>query len=112
MNSLLDLFLTAGAVTEKGLIKPLGHHELLLILLELALLLLIARGLGEFMRRIQLPPVIGELLAGVILGPSVFGLILPSLQKQIFPRLQAQSDLLSVVSWLGVLFLLVVTGLE
>jgi Kef-type K+ transport system membrane component KefB/nucleotide-binding universal stress UspA family protein len=112
MNLLLDLFLTAGAATQKGLIKPLGHHELFLILLELALLLFVARGLGELMRRIQLPPVIGELLAGVVLGPSIFGLILPSLQKQIFPRIQAQSDLISVVSWLGVLFLLVVTGLE
>ncbi|GAA6623719.1 cation:proton antiporter [Scytonema sp. NUACC26] len=112
MNPLLDFLLTAGAVAEKGLIKPLGHHELLLVLLELALLLLVARGLGEFMRRIQLPPVVGELLAGVLLGPSVFGWILPNLQGHIFPKSQAQSDLLAVVSWLGVLFLLIVTGLE
>ncbi|HEY9637064.1 MAG TPA: cation:proton antiporter, partial [Coleofasciculaceae cyanobacterium] len=95
-----------------GLIKPLGHHELLLVLLELSLLLLVARGLGELMRRINLPPVVGELLAGVLLGPSLFGLLLPGLQAQIFPRNQTQSDLLSVVSWLGVLFLLIVTGLE
>lgn len=112
MNSVLDLFLTANTVTQKGLIKPLGHHELLLVLLELALLLLVARGLGEAMRRIQLPPVVGELMAGVLLGPSVFGWILPNLRKEVFPAIQSQSDLLSVVSWLGVLFLLIVTGLE
>lgn len=112
MNQLLDPILAASAVAQKGLIKPLGHHELLLVLLELALLLFVARGLGEFMRRIQLPPVVGELLAGVLLGPSVFGWILPTVQGEIFPRSQSQSDLLSVVSWLGVLFLLVVTGLE
>ncbi|MBW4627078.1 MAG: cation:proton antiporter [Brasilonema octagenarum HA4186-MV1] len=112
MNPLLDPLLAASAVAQKGPIKPLGHHELLLILLELALLLLVSRGLGEFMRRIKLPPVVGELLAGVLLGPSVFGWLLPSLQEHIFPKIQAQSDLLSVVSWLGVLFLLVVTGLE
>ena len=112
MNALLDPLLAAGAVAEKGPIKPLGHHELLLVLLELALLLLVARGLGELMRRIQLPPVVGELLAGVLLGPSLFGWILPNLQEHIFPKSQAQSDLLSVVSWLGVLFLLIVTGLE
>lgn len=64
------------------------------------------------MRRIDLPPVVGELLAGVLLGPSLFGLILPDLQAHIFPKSQTQSDLLSVVSWLGVLFLLVVTGIE
>jgi Kef-type K+ transport system membrane component KefB/nucleotide-binding universal stress UspA family protein len=95
-----------------GVIKPLGHHELLILLLELALLLFVARGLGELMRRINLPPVVGELLAGVLLGPSFFGLILPTVQAQIFPKSQIQADLLSVVSWLGVLFLLVVTGLE
>ncbi|MBW4635708.1 MAG: cation:proton antiporter [Iphinoe sp. HA4291-MV1] len=112
MHSLLNPLLTVGVVAEKGPIKPLGHHELLLILLELALLLLVSRGLGEFMRRIKQPPVVGELLAGVLLGPSVFGWLLPNLQEHIFPKTQAQSDLLSVVSWLGVLFLLVVTGLE
>ncbi len=100
------------AVTQNGLIKPLGHHQLLLVLLELAILLLVARGMGELMRRIQLPPVVGELLAGVLLGPSVFGWLLPSVQSHIFPKSQLQSDLLSVVSWLGVLFLLIVTGLE
>lgn len=96
----------------QGLTKPLGHHELLLVLLELAVLLFVARGLGEIMRRFQQPPVIGELLAGVILGPSVFGWLLPTLQGQLFPKTQLQADLLSVVSWLGVLFLLIVTGLE
>ncbi|MDF5721981.1 MAG: cation:proton antiporter [Rhizonema sp. PD37] len=112
MNLLLNPLLAADAVADKGLIKPLGKEQLLLVLLELGLLLLVARTLGELMRRIKLPPVIGELLAGVLLGPSVFGWILPDVQHFIFPHSQAQSDLISVVSWLGVLFLLVVTGLE
>ena len=96
----------------QGLIQPLGHHELLIILMQLSLLLLVSRTAGELMQRISLPPVVGELLAGVLLGPSVLGAIWPSLQHQIFPRDQTQSNLLSVVSWLGVLFLLIVTGLE
>lgn len=106
----MEILLTAPPINQ--VIKPLGHHELLLILLELTLLLLVARGLGELMRRMNLPPVVGELLAGVLLGPSLLGWIFPDLQAQIFPRSQAQSDLLAVVSWLGVLFLLIVTGLE
>ncbi|MGA7933219.1 MAG: cation:proton antiporter [Kovacikia sp.] len=104
--------LLASQPVASGIIKPLGHHELLLILLELSLLLFVSRGLGEVMRRIDLPPVVGELLAGVLLGPSVLGLVYPALQTGIFPPSQVQSDLLSVVSWLGVLFLLIVTGLE
>ena len=102
----------ATTTAANGVIKPLGHHELLLVLLQLSLLLFVARGLGEFMRRIDLPPVVGELLAGVLLGPSLFGWILPSVQAHLFPRSETQSVLLSVVSWLGVLFLLIVTGLE
>ncbi|WP_138505439.1 cation:proton antiporter [Nostoc sp. PA-18-2419] len=112
----LSLMLLPVLAAQKGagasLIKPLGHHELLLVLVQLSLLLLVARGLGELMRRINLPPVVGELLAGVVLGPSLFGLVFPDLQAHIFPKSQEQSDLLSVISWLGVLFLLIVTGLE
>jgi Kef-type K+ transport system membrane component KefB/nucleotide-binding universal stress UspA family protein len=100
------------AAQAKGSIQPLGHHELLIVLIELALLLLVSRTAGELMQRVNLPPVVGELLAGVLLGPSVMGALLPDIQHQIFPRDQMQSNLLSVVSWLGVLFLLIVTGLE
>lgn len=113
MEILTQGFIPAlAAAASKDVIKPLGHHELLLVLLQLAVLLLTARGLGELMRRINLPPVVGELLAGVLLGPSLFGWLVPPLQAYIFPKEQLQSDLLSVVSWLGVLFLLIVTGLE
>lgn len=95
-----------------GVLKPLGHHELLLVLVQLALLLFVSRALGEVMRRLNQPPVIGELLAGVLLGPSLFGWLFPAAHATIFPQSQLQADLLSAVSWLGVLFLLVVTGLE
>ena len=93
-------------------IKSLGHHAVFLLLLQLAVLLATARLLGEIMRKLKQPAVIGELAAGVVLGPSVLGVLLPELQQYIFPRDQHQADLLSVVSWLGVLFLIVVTGLE
>jgi Kef-type K+ transport system membrane component KefB/nucleotide-binding universal stress UspA family protein len=112
LSLMLVPVLAAQKAAGDGLIKPLGHHELLLVLVQLSLLLLVARGLGELMRRINLPPVVGELLAGVLLGPSLFGLLLPDLQAHIFPKSQEQSNLLSVISWLGVLFLLIVTGLE
>lgn len=110
--SLMFVLLATPEAASEHLVKPLHHHQLMLVLLELSLLLLLARGLGEVMRRINFPPVVGELLAGVLLGPSLFGLLLPDLHAQIFPTSQQQSDLLSVVSWLGVLCLLIVTGLE
>jgi Kef-type K+ transport system membrane component KefB/nucleotide-binding universal stress UspA family protein len=109
---ILSISFSIQATVQNSVIKPLEHHALLLLLLQLAVLLLVARSMGELMRRINLPPVVGELLAGVVLGPSLFGAILPATQIALFPHSQDQSNLLGVVSWLGVLFLLVATGLE
>ncbi|MDC0669871.1 cation:proton antiporter domain-containing protein [Nannocystis radixulma] len=117
----MDLGTVAALLTEpaaqvgeagQAVLKSLGHHAVFLLLLQLAVLLATARLLGEIMRKLKQPAVIGELAAGVLLGPSVLGALAPELQHYIFPRDQHQADLLSVVSWLGVLFLIIVTGLE
>ncbi|WP_254529593.1 cation:proton antiporter [Natrinema gelatinilyticum] len=94
------------------IIDPLGHHELLLVIVQLTVLLLVARTLGEVFRSIGQPAVVGELLAGVLLGPSVLGLIAPGLYETLFLVSEEQFHLLEVVSWLGLLMLLIVTGLE
>jgi K+:H+ antiporter len=90
----------------------LQPHTLLVFILQLALLLAAARGLGELCRRIEQPPVIGELLAGVLLGPSVLGLAAPSVQVALFPRDPLQFQLLEVIAWFGMIWLLLMTGLE
>jgi Kef-type K+ transport system membrane component KefB len=87
-------------------------HTLLVFILQLALLLTAARALGELCRRIDQPPVIGELLAGILLGPSVLGLLAPGVQLTLFPRDPLQFQLLEVVAWLGMIWLLLMTGLE
>lgn len=109
INNLLSLPLL---VVSTGPLRSLGHHELLLLLLQLALLLLVSRALGAVLQRWGQPQVVGELLAGVLLGPSLFGWVWPQLHQLVFPQSQPQADLLAAISWLGVLFLLVVTGLE
>jgi Kef-type K+ transport system membrane component KefB/nucleotide-binding universal stress UspA family protein len=93
-------------------LKSLPHHAVFLLLLQIAVLLFTARLLGEIMRKLGQPAVIGELVAGVALGPSVLGALAPQLQQYVFPPIQSQADLLSVVSWLGVLFLILATGFE
>ena len=95
-----------------ALVQPLSHHALLLLLLQLALLLIVARLLGEVARRVGLPSVVGELLAGIVLGPSLLGAIAPGAFESLFPSEAEQRHLLEVVSWLGVLMLLILTGLE
>lgn len=94
------------------IIEPIGHHEVVILLLQLALLLLVARALGELAVRFELPSVVGELLAGVMLGPSILGTLAPGVFDYVVPASTEQFHLLEVVSFLGVLMLLVVTGLE
>ncbi len=87
-------------------------HTLLTFVVQLALLLTAARSLGEIARRLGQPPVIGELTAGVLLGPSVLGMLAPDLQLALFPRDPLQFQILEVIAWLGMIWLLLMTGLE
>ena len=93
-------------------LRSLEHHALLVLLLQLGILLAAARLLGELARKLGQPAVIGELAAGVLLGPSGIGALAPGAHGAVFPHDQAQADLLAVVSWIGVLFLILVTGME
>jgi len=93
-------------------IVPLDEHHMLVFWIQLLALVALARGLGAVMRRIGQPPVIGELAAGVLLGPSVFGRLWPAGAAWLFPPDAVQSGLLLVVGWLGIVMLLVLTGFE
>ena len=79
---------------------------------ELVLLLLVGRALGEVMQRLRQPAVVGQLLAGILLGPSVFGLLLPALHHWVFPDVPAQKAMINGVAQLGILMLLLLTGME
>lgn len=93
-------------------IPPIAGHALLVLLLQLAGILLLARVLAEVMRRLGQPAVLGELLAGILLGPTVLGHYLPGVFQLAFPPDVAQFHLLEVFSWLGMVLLLLLTGLE
>jgi len=79
---------------------------------ELGLLLLVGRALGELMQRFGQPAVMGQLLGGLLLGPSVLGLIAPDLQHMLFPQTAEQKSMVAAVSQLGILLLLLLTGME
>ncbi|NDH85270.1 MAG: sodium:proton antiporter, partial [Acidimicrobiia bacterium] len=64
------------------------------------------------MRRLNLPSVIGQLGAGVILGPSIFGRVWADGFEWFLPEHEISSGALFAVSWLGVAFLLVTAGFE
>ena len=90
----------------------LGEHHIFLFLLQVFVLLLFARGLGELFRRWRQPALTAELLVGIVLGPTLLGRYLPCLHAALFPPDAIQQTMLDTVAWLGVLFLLLDTGLE
>src|SRR4051794_1453465 len=90
----------------------LTEHQLLVFWCELFVVVLLARLLGSLARRIGQPAVVGELLAGVMLGPSLFGRLWGSGFDWLFPSDATQAGLLNAVGWIGVGLLLVLTGFE
>jgi len=69
------------------------------VLLDLTIILLVAKLAAEASDRIRVPAVIGEIAAGIVIGPSVLGLV-------------SGSDMLFVLAEFGVIFLLIQVGLE
>lgn len=94
------------------LLPSLSTHSLVVLWTELAALLALARLLGALARRLGQPAVVGELLAGLVLGPSVLGAVSPTALRWFLPPGHAQGDLLSTVSQVSLLVLLVVVGAE
>ncbi|MEM7340700.1 MAG: cation:proton antiporter [Actinomycetota bacterium] len=94
------------------MLSSLDHHELLVFWTQLLALYATARMLGALARRVGLPSVIGELGAGLVLGPSVFGLVWPGGFDWFLPESEVQSAMLLSVSWFSAAFLLVVAGFE
>jgi Kef-type K+ transport system membrane component KefB len=91
-------------------VAPLSPGSLLVLLVQLAVLLLIATGLGKLATRFGLPAVVGELLTGVLLGPSVLGYLAPEVAGWFWPPRDDQAHLLDAVGILGVLLLVAVAG--
>ncbi|MEO6651472.1 MAG: cation:proton antiporter [Ilumatobacteraceae bacterium] len=93
-------------------LPPLGDHELLLFWCQLLVLLFSARLGGYALRLIGQPRVVGELLAGMVLGPSVLGQVWPRGWEWLFPEDARQAGLLLGLAWFGIALLLVTTGAE
>ena len=88
------------------------EHVEALFIAQIASLILVGRLLGELMRRIGQPSVMGELIGGLLLGPSVLGLVWPEAQHALFPDNPVQKGMLGAVASFGILLLLLITGME
>jgi Kef-type K+ transport system membrane component KefB/nucleotide-binding universal stress UspA family protein len=83
---------------------------LLVLFLQIGLILALSRIAGWFFARLHQPQVMGEMLAGILLGPSLFGWLAPAASAWVFPP--ASIAYLDVLSQVGIVFFLFLVGLE
>ncbi len=84
--------------------------ELGRLLLSLVSLLVLALGCGRLFERLSMPHVIGEIVGGLILGPSLLGYVFPDVHAWMFKAFPAQDALLSAFYWIGLILLMFVAG--
>lgn len=90
----------------------LTSNDITILLLSISVMLFVARGVGELMRLIKQPLVIGEILAGIILGPTILGLIYPELFHSLFNKSGSVNLVLEGITTISVVMLLLVSGIE
>ncbi len=85
-------------------------HAVVLVLIEVLIVIGLSRLVGLAFRRINQPLVIGEIVAGIMLGPSLFGMVAPSLATALFPP--ETVPFLNMLSQIGLIFFMFLIGLE
>ncbi|MFC1694454.1 cation:proton antiporter [Candidatus Latescibacterota bacterium] len=90
----------------------LGTHDITIVLLDIGILLGFSRLLGEIARRYRQPMVVGEIFAGIILGPTILGTLTPELQQLLFPMRANTLTALEGLTTVAVVLLLLVAGIE
>jgi Kef-type K+ transport system membrane component KefB len=93
-------------------IRPLSPIEIESFLLQIAVLLGVAYFCGQVFKRWQQPTLIGNIIAGVILGPTILGHWFPEFQILIFKPDQTQANMLSAITWVGLLLFLMEAGID
>lgn len=90
----------------------LGHADVVHLLFQLSIMLVMGRLFAELMRRLNQPGVIGEIIAGILLGPTVLGMIKPEWFEALYPVGSVSGVVLSGFVQVAVVMLLFVAGLE
>ncbi|MEY4929623.1 MAG: hypothetical protein RI909_347 [Bacteroidota bacterium] len=93
-------------------IRPLSPIEIESFLLQIAVLLGVAYVGGQVFKRWKQPTLIGNIIAGVLLGPTILGHWFPEFQILIFKPDQTQANMLSAITWVGLLLFLMEAGID
>ncbi|WP_396150895.1 cation:proton antiporter [Flavobacterium sp.] len=86
------------------------HHPLAILLAQIVTIILVARMFGWICKKIGQPSVIGEIIAGIVLGPSLFGMYFPEFSANLFP-VESLGNL-QFLSQIGLILFMFVIGME
>lgn len=86
------------------------RSPLSVLLLQIIVIIVVARFFGSIFRRLGQPPVMGEMVAGIALGPSLLGWLWPQASAYLFPA--ASMSTLGVLSQIGVVLFMFIVGVE
>ena len=86
------------------------HHPLAILLAQIITIIIVARFFGWVFRKIGQPSVIGEIIAGIVLGPSLLGLYFPEFSLTLFP-IESLGNL-QFLSQIGLILFMFVIGME
>lgn len=86
------------------------HHPLPLLLIQFIVIMMVTRLFGYLVSFVAQPTVVGEILAGIILGPSLLGALFPDMFATLFPKESLGN--LHLISQLGLIFFMFVVGME
>lgn len=86
------------------------QHPLAMLLAQIVTIVLVARLFGWICTKIGQPTVIGEMIAGIVLGPSLLGLYFPEFSEALFP--EVSKDNLKFLSQIGLILFMFIVGME
>jgi Kef-type K+ transport system membrane component KefB len=90
----------------------LSNMELTRFFFAIVLLLVTAHWFGYIFQRFKMPRVIGEIVGGLILGPTLLGFFFPEIYIWIFNAFEAEGKLISMIYWIGLVLLMFISGFE
>jgi Kef-type K+ transport system membrane component KefB len=90
----------------------LSHADVVHLLMQLSIMLLLGRLLSEALRKFKQPAVIGEIIAGILLGPTILGMVKPEWFQVLYPVPSPTATVLTGFVQVAVIMLLFIAGLE
>jgi Kef-type K+ transport system membrane component KefB len=111
MHDLLCLSASFILITIVNIMRK-SMNRMMSFLIQILVMLSIARIFGGFARQLHQPSVLGEILGGIILGPTVFGALAPELQTEVFLLSGDAFHLLNAIAQLGLIAFVFIAGME